>query len=71
MIDNKRKITIPDPYNDEYKEAAADFRRLPREEQTKVLQRIGILGPDGQLAPAYADDESGSDESAAQTASTE
>lgn len=59
----KRRIAFPDPYDDDYKAVLAGFIRLPKEEQAKILQRIGILGPDGKLAPAYADDE-GSDERA-------
>ncbi|MGE0709661.1 MAG: hypothetical protein AB7N76_24100 [Planctomycetota bacterium] len=57
MIDDKRRITLPDPYDDDYKQALADFRDLPPEERTRILQEIGILGPDGKLAPAYADDD--------------
>jgi hypothetical protein len=68
MIESKRKIVLPDPYDDNYEEALAAFSRLPREERTRILQRIGILGPDGKLAPAYADDES--DESANDAASS-
>jgi len=68
MIESKRKIVLSDPYDDNYKEALASFSRLPFEERTKILQRIGIIGPDGQLAPAYADDEGEPDETAAQTA---
>lgn len=48
---------LPDPYDDDSKAVLAGFVRLPKEEQAKILQRIGILGPDGRLAPAYADDE--------------
>lgn len=54
---SKKKLRLPDPYDDNYEEALASFSRLPFEERTKILQRIGIIGPDGQLAPAYADDE--------------
>ncbi len=71
MIESTRKFALPDPYDDNYKEALASFSRLPYEERTKILQRIGIIGPDGQLAPAYADDEGEPDESGVQTASTE
>jgi len=63
-----KKFSLPDPYDDDYKAVLAGFVRLPKEEQAKILQRIGILGPDGKLAPAYADD--GSDESANDAVST-
>lgn len=70
MIERSQKqIPLPDPYDDDYKAVLAGFVRLPKEEQAKILQRIGILGPDGKLAPAYADDE-GSDESTDDAAST-
>ena len=65
------KISLPDPYDDDYKAVLAGFVRLPKEEQATILQRIGILGPDGQLAPAYADDEGEPDESPVQATSTE
>ena len=35
--------------------------------KTKILQQIGVLGPDGKLAPAYADD---GDDSTAEADST-
>jgi len=53
----KQRSSLPDPYDDDYKAVLAGFVRLPKEEQSKVLQRIGILGPDGKLAPAYADED--------------
>jgi hypothetical protein len=55
MIENPRKLVLPDPYNDHHKVALASFRGLPLDEQTKILQEIGIIGPDGKLAPAYAE----------------
>lgn len=53
----RKRISLPDPYDDNYKAVLAAVERLSKEEQAKILQRIGILGPDGKLAPAYADDE--------------
>ena len=58
MIEPKRTLALPDPYDDHYQEALEAFSRRPREERTRILQQIGILGPDGKLAPAYADDAS-------------
>jgi len=63
MIERNPKHVLPDPYDDNYKEVLASFRRLPLAEQTKILQEIGIIGPDGQLAPAYADGVGDRDES--------
>ena len=54
---NGQNISLPDPYDDDYMAVFAAVERLPKEEQAKILQRIGILGPDGKLAPAYADDD--------------
>ncbi len=71
MIEDTHKHVLPDPYDDNYKEVLASFRRLPLDEQTKILQEIGIIGPDGQLAPAYADDNGRPEQSAVQTTSTE
>lgn len=70
MIESKSKFVLPDPYDDNYKEALASFSRLPRGQRTKILQQIGIIGPDGQLAPAYADDGGEPDENAVDAAST-
>lgn len=69
MIERKKKISLPDPYDDDYMAVFAAVERLPKEDQAKILQRIGILGPDGKLAPAYSDDE-GFDESTDDAAST-
>lgn len=69
MIERKKKITLPDPYDDDYMAVFAAVERLPKEEQAKILERIGILGPDGKLTPAYADDE-GSDATPDDAAST-
>jgi hypothetical protein len=66
---SKKKISLPDPYDDDYKAVLAAVVRLPKEEQAKILQRIGVLGSDGKLAPAYADDDA-SDESPSDAAST-
>jgi hypothetical protein len=41
------------PYDDHFEEALAALDRLTPAEQLKLLQEIGIVGPDGQLAPAY------------------
>lgn len=61
MIEPTTQPVIPDPYDDDYKAVLASFRRLPLDEQTKLLQEIGIIGPDGRLAPAYADEEGSGD----------
>ena len=50
-------LSLPDPYDDDYEAVLAGFVRLSKEDQAKVLKRIGILGPDGKLAPAYTDDD--------------
>lgn len=65
---SKKRISLPDPYDDDYKAVLAALVRLPKEEQARILQRVGILGPDGQLAPAYADDD-GRGETAGEVAS--
>jgi hypothetical protein len=45
---------LPDPYDDRYEEILEALRQLSPAEQLVILQRIGIVGPDGKLAPAYA-----------------
>ena len=52
MLDHALPLTRP--YADRFDEALATLDRLSPPEQLKLLQKIGIVGPDGKLAPAYA-----------------
>lgn len=64
VVDRTRWVHEPDrgpdlsgcPYDDRFEEALALIDRMSPAEQLKLLQKIGIVGPDGKLAPAYAPD---------------